>query len=369
MKTSRPWFVVVSVLLIGLPLACGLAVLGLAVAVASRPSPAARPVPFATVAHPAPVATQRPAQPATPIQLPTATQPAAIQAPTRPATIQFATATNLPQPTINPTLSAYAAQVLVQIQEYSTALHSFNTLNQRAANDPQLMLNNEWKAEIVAALAAMQVSAERLASIESSAPELSKTRDYFSKIDIETKLLVANYARGIDNLDKDSINAATHNMENINTYILEATKEMQKVSMMIAAPSATSLPTVAAPSGVPRVVPVSAPIPSSPTNTPRPTWTPWPTQTPGPTGTPRPISTTAPTWTPRPTSTPWPTSTTGSSLAAECPCNRGNVLNCPAFSSQPQAQACYLKCGGLSHDVHGLDHDKDGVACEDTPYR
>jgi hypothetical protein len=44
------------------------------------------------------------------------------------------------------------------------------------------------------------------------------------------------------------------------------------------------------------------------------------------------------------------------------------VLNCPDFSSQAQAQACYLKCGGLGHDVHALDRDEDGAACEATPY-
>ncbi len=81
-------------------------------------------------------------------------------------------------------------------------------------------------------------------------------------------------------------------------------------------------------------------------------------------------ATTAPTWTPRPNVVVLPTSTTGSSsaLAAECPCDRGNALNCPDFTSQSQAQICYIKCGGLGSDIHDLDRNEDGTACEDTPY-
>ncbi len=112
-----------------------------------------------------------------------------------------------------------------------------------------------------------------------------------------------------------------------------------------AAPFATSLPTIATPSSIPTAAPRSVPIQSSPTNTPRP------------------ISTAAPTSTPRPTSI----TASASLLAAECPCDQGNVLNCPDFLNPAQAQACYLKCGGPTRDVHGLDRDGDGLACEPTP--
>ena len=46
-----------------------------------------------------------------------------------------------------------------------------------------------------------------------------------------------------------------------------------------------------------------------------------------------------------------------------CSCS-GNVYNCDDFSSHREAQACYEKCGGASNDVHELDRDKDGSACE-----
>jgi len=44
-----------------------------------------------------------------------------------------------------------------------------------------------------------------------------------------------------------------------------------------------------------------------------------------------------------------------------------NAYNCDDFSTQNEAQAVYEACGGLSRDIHGLDRDKDGTACDSLP--
>lgn len=69
----------------------------------------------------------------------------------------------------------------------------------------------------------------------------------------------------------------------------------------------------------------------------------------------------------------------GTPLSAKCSpyypgCNSryssGNSIdnkldyNCSDFSTQWQAQAFYIKNGGPFIDPHGLDRDKDGIACE-----
>jgi len=41
-----------------------------------------------------------------------------------------------------------------------------------------------------------------------------------------------------------------------------------------------------------------------------------------------------------------------------------NTYNCPDFSSHAEAQRVFELCGGLDNDVHRLDGDGDGVACE-----
>lgn len=74
---------------------------------------------------------------------------------------------------------------------------------------------------------------------------------------------------------------------------------------------------------------------------------------------------------PRPTSRPAtqrPQSTIPPVSDSGCPCNQGNTLNCPDFSSQSSAQACYNKCiAETGRDVHGLDSGGvAGVACENN---
>ncbi|MFC1509845.1 excalibur calcium-binding domain-containing protein [Candidatus Omnitrophota bacterium] len=44
-----------------------------------------------------------------------------------------------------------------------------------------------------------------------------------------------------------------------------------------------------------------------------------------------------------------------------------HIYNCVDFSTHAEAQALFRCCGGLSNDVHRLDRDGDGVACETLP--
>lgn len=46
-----------------------------------------------------------------------------------------------------------------------------------------------------------------------------------------------------------------------------------------------------------------------------------------------------------------------------CDCN-GNNYNCGDFNTKAEAQECFEDCGGIKNDVHWLDDDKDGLACE-----
>jgi len=76
--------------------------------------------------------------------------------------------------------------------------------------------------------------------------------------------------------------------------------------------------------------------------------------------------------TPTPTSrqqyvTPTPTPVeSGSSPMQGIICSY-NAYNCSDFSTHAEAQRVFEYCGGVSNDVHKLDRDKDGVACEALP--
>jgi Excalibur calcium-binding domain len=41
-----------------------------------------------------------------------------------------------------------------------------------------------------------------------------------------------------------------------------------------------------------------------------------------------------------------------------------NAYNCSDFRTRAEAQRVYQACGGLRNDVHHLDRDRDGQACE-----
>jgi hypothetical protein len=62
-----------------------------------------------------------------------------------------------------------------------------------------------------------------------------------------------------------------------------------------------------------------------------------------------------------------PVATPTVSPAGPCACT-GNLYNCPDFGSQAEAQACFDWCVSLgAGDVHQLDSNEDGVACESLP--
>ena len=41
-----------------------------------------------------------------------------------------------------------------------------------------------------------------------------------------------------------------------------------------------------------------------------------------------------------------------------------NTYNCNDFATQSEAQIVYEECGGVNNDIHQLDRDGNGLACE-----
>lgn len=75
----------------------------------------------------------------------------------------------------------------------------------------------------------------------------------------------------------------------------------------------------------------------------------------------------APTSTPSPSPTPTPTATATIQPSGPCECY-ANLYNCTDFDTQAEAQACFDWCWSLGcGDVHRLDRDGDGIACEALP--
>ena len=91
---------------------------------------------------------------------------------------------------------------------------------------------------------------------------------------------------------------------------------------------------------------------------------PIPTAPPTATITPTPLPTATSTISPR--ETPLPTAT-NTPQPGVCLCT-GNLYNCSDFSSEAAAQACYNHCVSVgAGDIHRLDDNNNGVACESLP--
>jgi micrococcal nuclease len=68
-----------------------------------------------------------------------------------------------------------------------------------------------------------------------------------------------------------------------------------------------------------------------------------------------------------PTSTPAPEPTSTPQPVAVCSCS-GNLYNCSDFGTHAAAQACFDYCVQQGRgDIHRLDGDSDGDACESLP--
>ena len=66
-----------------------------------------------------------------------------------------------------------------------------------------------------------------------------------------------------------------------------------------------------------------------------------------------------------PTATPLPPTPPLPAVVCECSYDK---YNCKDFNTHAEAQACYEYCKSLGHgDVHGLNREDDGVACENLP--
>ncbi len=55
-------------------------------------------------------------------------------------------------------------------------------------------------------------------------------------------------------------------------------------------------------------------------------------------------------------------------MGAMCNTNEDFDYNCDDFKYQEEAQAVYEKCAKNGLDIHGLDRNKDGVACQSLPH-
>jgi hypothetical protein len=243
---------------------------------------------------------------------PTATpRPTATIKPT--ATLRPPTNTPLPstateEPTITPeptatVESSYTDSILPILGNYRDALNTLGGLFSDAGTDASLIATDAWRIKVAGRLAVIQFSGDEIRTLTPPAMYVAahtELLDAAKHLDSMAELS----AQGIDALDADKMTQAVEEMNQGNAAIQRAVDAM---------PTAAGTPeaTVAV-----RVAPVIVATRAAP-----------------------------------------------SAEASTCDC-AADTLNCDDFVAW-DAQACYLRCLQLSgRDVHGLDGDNDGSACE-----
>ncbi|MBI4087113.1 thermonuclease family protein [Candidatus Kaiserbacteria bacterium] len=65
-------------------------------------------------------------------------------------------------------------------------------------------------------------------------------------------------------------------------------------------------------------------------------------------------------------STATPSPSIPASVSSDYSCAE-DTYNCGGFKTHAEAQSAYEACGGTGNDIHHLDQDGDGLACESLP--
>jgi hypothetical protein len=144
--------------------------------------------------------------------------------------------TNTPRPTRTPAATrtprpaadAYFLAYQEKFEKYMDAYLIAVEYLQQAGDDPTVILDSDWKAKAGLALGILNFRADKLAEVEPS-PAYEKFHSYIVELVKETHLFTETYARGIDNLDANSIEASTNHLENMTAILEAATVELENV--------------------------------------------------------------------------------------------------------------------------------------------
>lgn len=219
LKNKKKFFVVA---LVGFFVICGLCgIISLFTPGSEEASPAETDVPATEAIIVEPTATE-------PLPSPTS-EPTATPEPT-----------DTPLPTAAPTETAesnlsieeqeYATQIANASLEYADWLRQLSDLSLDAGADPTLLFDDDWTTDLGITLGLLQITSEQMANVEPVPGRFKVIDNYMEQIHAETKLLVKNYASGVDNIDVDLITAANQNMNNINGLVGLATDELVKIA-------------------------------------------------------------------------------------------------------------------------------------------
>ncbi|NLG96842.1 MAG: hypothetical protein GX491_05735 [Chloroflexi bacterium] len=144
------------------------------------------------------------------------------------------TTTPLPTPTTAPTATpvppldprVYQTDTIIGVKRFASALEAWLDVNEKLADNRELLNDAQWRGEIAASLAEVSAAGQSLAAIGPPPEEYRGLDTLFDRLAEESYTLEANYHRALETADPDDFATVGETFYAIREYLTQAVNEM-----------------------------------------------------------------------------------------------------------------------------------------------
>jgi hypothetical protein len=133
------------------------------------------------------------------------------------------------EPAADTELSDYGTEMQGYLSDFTVTMTDFSELNTEAANNPSIMLTDDWRMDISISLVTMEEHINNIRSVDAPA-EVQKSHDYVLQAMDSFQYVVDNYPDAIDNVDVDLLGTCVDAMTEGGQHLDKATEELNKVT-------------------------------------------------------------------------------------------------------------------------------------------
>ncbi|MGE7650528.1 hypothetical protein ACQKM1_22535 [Peribacillus frigoritolerans] len=135
----------------------------------------------------------------------------------------------MPEPTANTELSDYGTEMEGYLSDFTVTMTDFSNLNSEAANNPSIMLTDDWIMDISLSLVTMEEHINNIRSVDAPA-EVQKSHEHVLQAMDSFQYVVDNYPNAIDNVDVELLGSCVEAMTEGGQQLDKATVELNKVT-------------------------------------------------------------------------------------------------------------------------------------------
>lgn len=164
------------------------------------------------------------ALPASPTPWPTFTVPFEPAVTSTPLPTPTTAPTSTPVPPLDPLV--YQTETIIGVKRFASALEAWLDVNERLADNRELLNDTQWRGEIAAALAEVSAAGQSLAAIGPPPEEYRGLDSLFDRLAEESYILESNYHRALETADPNDFATVGENFFAIREYLTQIVNEM-----------------------------------------------------------------------------------------------------------------------------------------------